>query len=180
MISTDIWALGVIMYVLCCCHFPYVLNKEEANQPFLDWTKFRVKYDSKNWSHISDQAKELISGMMILKPEDRLNIEQVINSKWSNMWRNGGPGFSLRLYSNKIQKRSKELSEHIENIYNEVRIRDEVQQCIRLKSINEVVNPLLQKRLVKLKNKTEYQASDSLVTSCYYSSLLSSKSTNAT
>lgn len=83
--SCDIWSLGVIMYILCCGEPPF--QSKHQSMYFSAGMKARIKrgeydFDSKEWSLVSDEAKNLVSNMLQVDPNKRFTIEQVMESNW--------------------------------------------------------------------------------------------------
>ncbi|KAL5111714.1 MAP kinase-activated protein kinase 2 [Taenia crassiceps] len=65
----DMWSLGVITYIL------------QGGDPFSPGMKSRIRhghytYPPKEWSVVSQDAKDLISHLLIVQPQQRLTIEQ--------------------------------------------------------------------------------------------------------
>ncbi|GIY84989.1 MAP kinase-activated protein kinase 2, partial [Caerostris extrusa] len=82
--SCDMWSLGVIMYILLCGFPPFYSNHGLAISPGMKKRIRAGQYNFPNpeWEHVSNDAKELIRGLLLTDPAKRLNIEQVMNNKW--------------------------------------------------------------------------------------------------
>merc|ERR1739848_792668 len=86
--SCDIWSLGVIMYILICGFPPfYSLN----GKPISPGMKRRIRsgqyeFPKPEWTNVSQDAKELIKGCLKTNPEERLTIDQVIESGWVSQY----------------------------------------------------------------------------------------------
>jgi len=86
--SCDIWSLGVIMYILLCGFPPFYSNQGLAISPGM---KRRIKsgaykFPEPEWSNVSNDAKELIRGMLNTDPTKRLTIEDVMKHKWISQY----------------------------------------------------------------------------------------------
>lgn len=82
--SCDIWSLGVIMYILLCGFPPFYSNHGHAISPGM---KKRIRtgqytFPNPEWANVSQDAKDLIKGMLRTDPEERLTIFDVMKNKW--------------------------------------------------------------------------------------------------
>ena len=77
---SDIWSCGVILYFMLCDYLPFnELNKKELYNKII-----KCKYN-KISENISNEAKDLISNILVLNPQKRLKIEQIIKHPWFNI-----------------------------------------------------------------------------------------------
>mmetsp|Transcript_39035 Transcript_39035/g.49845 ORF Transcript_39035/g.49845 Transcript_39035/m.49845 type:complete len:217 (+) Transcript_39035:452-1102(+) len=72
----DIWALGVIMYVLLCGYFPF--NGEDDSETMEAILSNQIQFPEEEWDCISPQAKELVQ--LLLKPnfKERLSAHNAL------------------------------------------------------------------------------------------------------
>lgn len=79
----DMWALGVITYLLLSGYAPFCPGGEN-NPNFLYWCISEGKYDFDNsrWIVVSDIAKDFISNLLIINPEKRLTAKEAISHPW--------------------------------------------------------------------------------------------------
>jgi len=75
----DIWACGVILYILLCGYPPFSGSNDKEVYNIIS----QVKYDFKQptWKNVSKYAKDLIKNMLTLA-KNRYTAKQVLNSKW--------------------------------------------------------------------------------------------------
>ncbi|KAI9913004.1 hypothetical protein PsorP6_004908 [Peronosclerospora sorghi] len=70
--TVDIWSVGVISYILLCGYPPFHDNNHNALFKKIKAGKFQ--FDSPYWDHVSDDAKDLISQMLVVDPKKRLSL----------------------------------------------------------------------------------------------------------
>lgn len=75
---TDIWALGVILYILLCGHFPF--RGADDRELFERIRKAKLEFPP----HVSDQAKSFVQKIMKVNADDRPKIEQILQDRWLN------------------------------------------------------------------------------------------------
>jgi len=85
----DIWSLGVIMYILLCGFPPFYSNHGLAISPGM---KKRIRsgqyeFPKPEWNNVSQDAKDLIRGMLKTDPNERYTIDDVIKNKWIDVRR---------------------------------------------------------------------------------------------
>ena len=76
--KADIWSLGVLVYKLFCADFPF----KGKNQKELYKDIIRGKYKIKEY--VPECVKKVIEKMIRLKPKERINCEQLLQSHWFN------------------------------------------------------------------------------------------------
>jgi len=72
----DIWAAGILLYVLLVGYFPF----REANEKELFKKIARGQYELP--SHLSEDAKVLIRKMLRINPLSRPSAEEILQDKW--------------------------------------------------------------------------------------------------
>lgn len=78
--SVDMWALGCVLYTLLCGFPPFyddniqVLTEKVAHGQYT--------FLSPWWDTISDSAKDLISHLLCIDPNERYTIDQFFNHPW--------------------------------------------------------------------------------------------------
>lgn len=78
--ACDIWSIGVILYVLLSGYLPFYGNTQEELFDKILTASF--SFNNKCWNDISDQAKDLVSKMLTLAPEDRPPAEECLKHPW--------------------------------------------------------------------------------------------------
>ena len=72
------------MYILCCGYPPFYSTH---GQPISPGMKRRIKagefaFPENEWARVSNEAKNLIKGMLETVPEKRITIDDIVRSKW--------------------------------------------------------------------------------------------------
>ena len=75
----DIWACGVILYILLCGYPPFSGNTDKEVYNLI--TQVKYDFDKEIWKNISKYAKELIKNMLT-PAKNRYTAKQVLASKW--------------------------------------------------------------------------------------------------
>ena len=75
----DIWACGVILYILLAGYPPFTGNTDKEVYNLI--TSLKYDFDKEHWKNISKYAKELIKNMLI-PAKNRYSAKQVLSCKW--------------------------------------------------------------------------------------------------
>ena len=75
----DIWACGVILYILLCGYPPF--NGQNDKEVYNIITQVKYDFNQPAWKNVSKYAKDLIKNMLTLA-KNRYTAKQVLSSKW--------------------------------------------------------------------------------------------------
>ena len=79
--AIDVWALGVIVFVLLCGCLPFDDDSQPLHNPALIQQKFSLRYPK--WSkNLSASAKDLLSRLLEINPRSRYTAEQALRHPW--------------------------------------------------------------------------------------------------
>ncbi|XP_039257436.2 calcium/calmodulin-dependent protein kinase type IV-like [Styela clava] len=79
--AVDMWAIGVITYILLCGYEPFYDERGDKAM-FRKVLKGEFEFDSPNWDEISGNAKDLIRRLIVLEPSERLTARQALKHPW--------------------------------------------------------------------------------------------------
>lgn len=92
--ACDIWSIGVILYVLLSGYLPFYGNTQEELFDKILTASF--SFNNKCWDDVSEQAKDLVSRMLTLKPEDRPSAEECLKHPWFSVTKCMKPLYSVK------------------------------------------------------------------------------------
>ena len=75
----DIWACGVILYILLCGFPPF--NGQNDKEVYNNISQVKYDFNQPTWKNVSKYAKDLIKNMLTLA-KNRYTAKQVLSSKW--------------------------------------------------------------------------------------------------
>ncbi|GER40675.1 calcium-dependent protein kinase, partial [Striga asiatica] len=76
----DVWSAGVILYILLCGVPPFWAETEEGIAQAI--VHGEIDFQRDPWPRISEDAKDLVRGMLQQNPYTRLTVEEVLQSQW--------------------------------------------------------------------------------------------------
>lgn len=78
--ATDVFAAGVVLYILLCGRPPF---NSRSNREVLEKTcKGVYTMSGAEWDDISDEAKDLVQRMLVVNPEERIGTADILAHSW--------------------------------------------------------------------------------------------------
>lgn len=80
--SVDVWALGVILFIMLSGNFPF--NHSDQNALFRTIVKgnYSFEVDKHKWVDVSEEAKDLIRSILVVDEAKRFSIDQILQHTW--------------------------------------------------------------------------------------------------
>lgn len=75
--GSDVWSMGVLLYVILSGCSPFSADEEEALLAQVAEAKY--EFYENEWKSVSEDAKDLIRKMLVVDPEVRLSLEGVMS-----------------------------------------------------------------------------------------------------
>lgn len=76
----DVWATGVITYVLLCGYWPF--RASDPKVLLKEVTEAKIQYHDRYWKNISQEAKDFIGSVLDPNPATRPTAAQALQSAW--------------------------------------------------------------------------------------------------
>ncbi|XP_031557992.1 serine/threonine-protein kinase DCLK2-like [Actinia tenebrosa] len=81
-LKIDMWAAGVITYIMLCGFPPFRSAKRDQDELFDLIQAGDYEFLSPYWDPISEDAKDLISHLLVVEPHKRYSAEKALTHKW--------------------------------------------------------------------------------------------------
>ncbi|KAK9467408.1 kinase-like domain-containing protein [Lipomyces arxii] len=84
-IKCDIWSLGVVLHILLSGISPFYDTSEKPSKIARNARECQLNMTGPAWRHISLNAKDLVSQLIAVDPEERLSVTQCLSHPWISM-----------------------------------------------------------------------------------------------
>jgi serine/threonine protein kinase len=78
--KVDCWSMGVIIYYCLSGDLPFFYAKEEDKFTAIKQCKW--EFSSAIWEDVSEEAKDLISRLLVRDPSKRLSCSEILDHEW--------------------------------------------------------------------------------------------------
>ncbi|XP_004704276.1 serine/threonine-protein kinase DCLK3 [Echinops telfairi] len=81
-LEVDMWAAGVILYILLCGFPPFRSPERDQDELFSIIQRGHFEFLPPYWDNISEAAKDLVSHLLVVDPHRRYTAHQVLQHPW--------------------------------------------------------------------------------------------------
>ena len=92
--EVDLWSLGVVLYIMLCGFPPFY--DDSTAVLFKQIRKGEYAFPSPYWDGVSDEAKDLVSKVLVVDPAKRYSAQQCLDHPWIT---NAGEASAKKLHS---------------------------------------------------------------------------------
>jgi len=78
--EVDLWSIGVITFILLCGYPPFF--SEDLAELFEQIMTADYEFADEYWSAVSSEAKDFISGLLVVDPSNRMTAKQALAHPW--------------------------------------------------------------------------------------------------
>ena len=79
-IECDYWSIGCVSFVVLSGTMPFW--SDDNYRLYEKIRKGKWEFESKAWVHVSDQAKDFVTKILVKDPSQRMNCDQMMDHPW--------------------------------------------------------------------------------------------------
>ena len=80
--EADLWSIGVLSFMLLSSQMPFYGRKR--NHIIEQIMAGKYQFRGRRWKRVSEQAKDFVSDLLQLNPEDRPSANEALSATWLN------------------------------------------------------------------------------------------------
>jgi len=85
-LKVDIWAIGVICYILLCGFPPFRSGNHDQEELFDKILRGDYEYLSPFWDDIDDSPRDLIDSLLVVDTSERFDADDILQHFWIKKW----------------------------------------------------------------------------------------------
>jgi calcium/calmodulin-dependent protein kinase I len=78
--QSDMWSVGCIVFLLLSGNLPFLGRSQK--ELFRKIVAGKYEFNEEDWQNISDDAKDMVSNLLVLNPDKRLTADQALKHAW--------------------------------------------------------------------------------------------------
>ena len=78
--QSDMWSVGCIIFLLLSGNLPFMGRSQK--ELFKKIVSGKFEFDDEDWCDVSDDARDLVSQLLVLDPDKRLTSQGALKHKW--------------------------------------------------------------------------------------------------
>jgi serine/threonine protein kinase len=78
----DMWSLGVVLFMLLGGYPPFYEPDDDQKTMFRKIVNAEYEFHVENWCDVTEEAKDLIRGMLTLDTKKRLTVDEALDHPW--------------------------------------------------------------------------------------------------
>ncbi|KAL7576338.1 hypothetical protein ACA910_018154 [Epithemia clementina (nom. ined.)] len=78
--QSDMWSVGCIIFLLLSGQLPFMGRSQK--ELFRKIVAGKYEFGDKEWEGVSDEARDLVRGLLVLDPDQRLTATQAVRHRW--------------------------------------------------------------------------------------------------
>lgn len=78
----DMWSMGVVLYMLLGGYPPFYEPEDDQKAMFRKILSASFQFHADTWDVVSEEAKDLIRGLLTVDQEKRLTVDQALKHPW--------------------------------------------------------------------------------------------------